>query len=115
MSLTGSGGAKVLSRTSTQLYRDCLRLVNHVAGKSKKGYQLRRIVGGEFRKNAKVTDSDQITLLKTNAIRALANYLMIESTSRDVRFKDKAAEYTAREASSLQTTQEPVDNPLSHK
>ncbi len=44
----------MIQRTSTQLYRDCLRLVAHVAGRSKKGDALRAIVRGEFRKNAKV-------------------------------------------------------------
>ena len=90
-------------RTSTQLFRDCLRLVGHVAGKSsKKSQQLTKIVRGEFRRNAKVTDIEQISALKSNAIRALANYLMIESTSKDANFKSKVAAFTTREAGSIQ-------------
>lgn len=93
----GSG----ISRTTPALYRDCLRLIQHIAGKSKKGEHLRRIVGGEFRKNAKVADEALVVGLKSNAIRALANYLMIESSAKDARFKEKAAAYSAREADSL--------------
>ncbi len=44
----------MIQRTSSQLYRDCLRLVNHVAGRSRKGQALRAIVRGEFKKNAEV-------------------------------------------------------------
>jgi hypothetical protein len=49
-----------VSRTSTQLYRDCLRLIQHIAGNSAKGVQLRRVIGTEFRKNASVTDPAEI-------------------------------------------------------
>lgn len=90
-----------ISRTTPALYRDCLRLIQHIAGNSKKGENLRRIVGGEFRKNAKVADEAVVVLLKSNAIRALANYLMIESSAKDTRFKEKAAAYSAREADTL--------------
>jgi len=95
-----SAGSSI-TRTAPQLLRDCLRLVNHIAGKSRKGAQLRRIVGGEFRKHAKEADEEKIANLKSNAIRALANYLMIESSSKDARFKEKAASYSSREAQSL--------------
>ena len=95
MSTTG------ITRTAPQLFRDCLRLVNHIAGKSKKGAQLRRIVGGEFRKNAQEKDEERIANLKSNAIRALANYLMIESASKDARVKESAASYTSRQAKSI--------------
>ena len=90
-----------VTRTTPQLYRDCLRLVAHIAGKSKKGQQLRRIVGSEFRKHASEEDAEKITLLKSNAVRALANYLMIESSSKDARFKEKANQYSNREANKL--------------
>jgi len=93
--------ASNIVRSSPQLFRDCLRLVNHIAGKSKKGTQLTQIVRGEFRRNAKETDPARIESLKSNAIRALANYLMIESSSRDERFKDRAASYVTREADTL--------------
>jgi hypothetical protein len=81
-------------------------LVNHIAGKSKKGEQLRRIVGGEFRRNSKVEDAEKVSQLKSNAIRALANYLMLESASKDSRFKDKAASYSNREANSISSRAE---------
>jgi len=65
------------TRTVGQLFRDCLRLVNHVSGRSAKGQNLRRIVGGEFRKNMKEEDPGRIDALKGNAMRALSNYLMV--------------------------------------
>ena len=98
-------------RTTAQLFRDCLRLVNHIAGKSRKGDQLRKIVGGEFRKNSKVEDEERISQLKSNAIRALANYLMIESSTKDLRFRDKTAAFSTREAKNLKV----VENTKSKK
>lgn len=98
-----SGSA--ISRTTPALFRDCLRLIIHIAGKSKKGEQLRRIVGGEFRKNAKVSDEATITALKSNAIRALANYLMIESSAKDARFNKRSLDYSARTSDTLHDTQ----------
>jgi hypothetical protein len=93
-------------KTVPQLLRDCLRLINHVAGKgSIKGQKLRTIVAGEFRKNAKVTSEEDIIALKGNAVRALSNYLMLESLSKDKGFKDKAASYNDR---SLKSAEEEV-------
>lgn len=77
-----------VSRTIPQLYRDCLRLVEHIAGKSAKAQKLRGIIGNEFRKNAHITDPLMIEGLKSGAIRGLSNYLMMESSSKDQRFKN---------------------------
>jgi len=97
-----SGAVAGPTRTSVHLFRDCLRLVNHIAGKSKKGQQLRKIVGGEFRKNAKEENEEKVGQLKSNAIRALANYLMIESSTKDARLQGKVTAYSNREASTLE-------------
>mmetsp|Transcript_14954 Transcript_14954/g.16186 ORF Transcript_14954/g.16186 Transcript_14954/m.16186 type:complete len:110 (+) Transcript_14954:33-362(+) len=88
--------AKAISRTTPQLYRDCLRLVQHIAGKSKKGQSLRGIIRNEFRKNMQVSDPALIENLKSNAIRGLANYLMIESTAKDKRLQTSANAYAAK-------------------
>lgn len=96
-----SAGAKAIARTSPQLFRDCLRLVNHIAGKSKKGVALRKIVKGEFVKNAKVGDPVRIDALKSNAIRALANYLMMESANKDKKFQNIANTFTKNAADEL--------------
>lgn len=93
---------KGISRTAPQLYRDCLRLVQHIAGKSKKGDNIRVIVGKEFRKNAALTDPVQIEQLKSHAIRGLANYLMIEATNKDARFQKSVNNFSRKEASDLQ-------------
>lgn len=92
-------------RSSPQLYRDCLRLIKHIAGKSKKGVLLQTTVKGEFRKNASVTDPVQVEALKSNAVRGLANYLMIESTAKDSRLQKFSSSYVQKEADSLK-----VDN-----
>lgn len=106
MSLSGSG-VKVITRTSKQLFRDCLRLIQHISGKSRKSQQLRRIVGGEFRRYAAEEDPVKIDNLKSNAIRALANYLMIESTTRDEKLRAKTEAFIKREASDMNDDKKP--------
>ena len=91
------------SRTVPQLFRDCLRLISHVAGKSKKADAIKKVVSNEFRKNKNVTDPALIDVMKSHAIRGLANYLMIESSQKDIRFKEKAADYTSRSADSIKS------------
>ena len=91
------------TRSVGQLYRDCLRLVNHIAGKSSKGANLKKIVVSEFRRNAGLKEQDQIDATKGNAMRALSNYLMLQSLSKDKNFKDKASSYNQRE---LQTAEQ---------
>jgi hypothetical protein len=90
----------VVSRTTPQLYRDCLRLVEHIAGRSKKGQALKSLIRTEFRKNLQLTDLVVVENLKSNAIRGLANYLMMESANKDQRLKSVAAEFAARTAAS---------------
>lgn len=94
-------GAKLLSRSSKQLFRDCLRLIQHIAGRSKKAQQLQIIVGKEFRKNKSIEDPAKIEALKSNAIRALANYLMLESSAKDKKFSQKSSIFTEKEAESI--------------
>ena len=72
-------------RSTPMLYRDCLRLIRHVAGESPKGMQLRTIVAAEFRKYAGVTDPQEIEMHKYNAVRALSNYLMAEEAVKSPR------------------------------
>ena len=82
MSVTSMGGQPLKSVPA--LFRDCLRLVNHVAGKNgAKSVNIKKIVGGEFRKNMQVTDAATIDALRGNAVRALSNYLMLSSMSKD--------------------------------
>lgn len=73
-----------VQRTSLQLYRDCLRLVKHIApGSSPKGVALRNTVRSEFWKNKDVQNEAQIETLKAGAIRALSNYMLFESGAKD--------------------------------
>jgi len=73
-------------RTSKQLFRDSLRLSQHIAGKnSPKGRQLVHMIRSEFKKNMNEIDPVKIEALKGAAIRALATYLMMESSAKDER------------------------------
>ena len=76
-----------VSRTSLQLYRDCLRLVKHMAGNSAKGNHLRAVVRGEFKRNKDEEDPDKVAQLKTDAIRGLTNYLVYQASEKDDRLK----------------------------
>eukprot|EP01036_Dinobryon_divergens_P027027 gene27027-35736_t len=101
MSLSGSSGSGIV-RTSSQLFRDCLRLIHHIAGKnSPKAISLKRIVKAEFKKNAKQTDRQVIESLKSNAVRGLANYLMMEASTKDARLHSLSQSYNSKEAESL--------------
>ena len=106
MSIPG-GTLKVLNRSTRDLYRDCLKLVKHIAGNSRKADQIRIILKKEFMKNANVKDEDQISSLKANAVRGLSNYLMIEASSKDKRFREVSNIFNEKESASLK------DHPLS--
>ena len=89
-------------RKTNHLYRDCLRLIEHIAGKnSKKSIKLKYIIGNEFRKNSRITDQQAIEALKSQAIRGLANYLMLESTDKDLKFKVRADSFIDSEKKHL--------------
>ena len=94
-----------IMRTSIQLFRDALRLANHIAGKSSpKGRQLVSIIRAEFKKNKDENDVAKIEAHKGAAIRGLATYLMMESSSRDERFTKNSANFTKKTAESLKNT-----------
>ena len=61
-----------------------MRLVRHIApGVSPKGLALRTMVRGEFLKNKDEKDEAKIEALKAGAIRALSNYMLYESGTKD--------------------------------
>eukprot|EP01031_Cornospumella_fuschlensis_P029810 gene29810-35991_t len=97
LSTAGANGFKAFSRSTPQLYRDCLRLVKHIAGRSQKGENIRRVLRHEFRKNATLDDPAKVEQLKSNAVRGLANYLMIESASKDARLGKQANIFAEKE------------------
>jgi len=59
------------------------------------------VIRNEFKKNVDVKDVQQIEALKSNAIRGLANYLMLESISKDDKMKSRANNYNKSELDSL--------------
>ena len=97
MSLTIKG----FTKSTPQIYRDCLRLIKHIAGSSAKGIQLNRIIRNEFKKNKDVKDNDIIEKLKSNAVRGLSNYLMMESSAKDERFQKHSTSFVKREVDSI--------------
>jgi hypothetical protein len=64
--------------------------------------QLRKIVKGEFVKNKNEVDEEKIKQLKGNGIRALTNYLVLESSIKDPKMNRRVSEYKATEAASLE-------------
>lgn len=108
MSFSAAGAsAKVISRSTPHLYRDCLRLVQHIAGKSKKGDNIRNVVRNEFRKNAKLEDPAQIENLKSGAVRALTNYLMIQSINKDQKLQKNANRFMDSQTNEIKKGEAP--------
>jgi len=67
-----------------QLYRDCLRLVRYIApGESSKALALRQTVRQQFKLNAKEKDASKIEALKSDAVRALSNFMLYQSAQKD--------------------------------
>ena len=56
-------------KSSKALFRDCLRLIKHMAGlSSPKAINLRSIVAAQFRANAQVTDPAKLHVLKQGCV-----------------------------------------------
>eukprot|EP00571_Detonula_confervacea_P014290 CAMPEP_0172299098 /NCGR_PEP_ID=MMETSP1058-20130122/1478_1 /TAXON_ID=83371 /ORGANISM="Detonula confervacea, Strain CCMP 353" /LENGTH=124 /DNA_ID=CAMNT_0013008427 /DNA_START=23 /DNA_END=397 /DNA_ORIENTATION=+ len=76
-------------RTATELYRDLLRLVAHIApGVSPKAFALRTMIRSEFVKSRSLSPEDpsdqvKIEALHGNAVRALSNYMLYEGGVHD--------------------------------
>eukprot|EP00534_Pseudo-nitzschia_fraudulenta_P006862 CAMPEP_0201192000 /NCGR_PEP_ID=MMETSP0851-20130426/143694_1 /ASSEMBLY_ACC=CAM_ASM_000631 /TAXON_ID=183588 /ORGANISM="Pseudo-nitzschia fraudulenta, Strain WWA7" /LENGTH=106 /DNA_ID=CAMNT_0047478215 /DNA_START=146 /DNA_END=466 /DNA_ORIENTATION=- len=73
-----------VNRTALELYRDCLRLVRHIApGESPKALALRQTVRMQFKARAKEEDATKIEAFKSDAVRALSNYMVYQSAQKD--------------------------------
>ncbi|KAL7688239.1 putative complex 1 LYR protein [Plasmopara halstedii] len=77
-----------VTRSTKQLYRDCLRLAKHIGGNSKKGQAIKDLIRREFDKGRSEVDIEKIETLKANAVRGLSNYLMLANSSKDQRLRD---------------------------
>ena len=87
-----------------QLYRDCLRLVKHVApGQSAKSLALRQTVRTEFAKNRLETDPARIEGLKANAVRALSNYMLAMNAAKDPKVAAAMENFHGRSVQQAQT------------
>mmetsp|Transcript_10652 Transcript_10652/g.15945 ORF Transcript_10652/g.15945 Transcript_10652/m.15945 type:complete len:107 (+) Transcript_10652:59-379(+) len=79
-------------KTTLQLYRDCLRLANHIGGQGAKGKAMRGMIALEFRKHLNEKDKVKIDDLKMHAVRGLSNYMVHESSGKNRRLKEKMDE-----------------------
>ncbi|CAJ1958668.1 unnamed protein product [Cylindrotheca closterium] len=78
-----------LNRTSLELYRDCMRLVRHLApGHSPKGTALRQMVRSQFQANRYEKDPTIIEAKKADAVRALSNYMLYQSAQKDTQLQN---------------------------
>ena len=70
-----------LAHTTTQLYRDCLRLADYISTRGSQASRgsLRAQVRDAFRKNRGETDPVEIEKQKDAAIRGLSNYMFYEA------------------------------------
>ena len=67
-----------------KLYRDCLRLVRHVApGYSPKAVALKQMVRSQFQANRHEKNATKVEALKADAVRALSNYMLYQSAQQD--------------------------------
>lgn len=85
-------------RSVIQLYRDCLRLVRHIAPgeQSPKAIALRTMVQKEFKQHKHETNPEQIETYKANAVRALSNYVLTQSAPKDPKVKSAMQDYHER-------------------
>ena len=83
--------------TSLQLYRDCLRLIRHVAPSgSTKNAAVKQIVKAEFSRHRDETDPDRLEALRANAIRALSNYMLATQAPNDPKVAAAAKDFHGR-------------------
>lgn len=71
-----------------------MRLVNHIApGGTPKSMAMKAMVRSEFLKNKDEKDETRIEVQKAAAIRALANYMLYESGSKDAKLGKAMKQY----------------------
>lgn len=63
---------------------------------------LRKIVRNEFKKNKEIVDPVAVEALKSNAVRALTNYLMLESSNKDEKLKERISAFSKGEMLSVE-------------
>jgi len=80
-------------KSSLALFRDCLRLVAHMAGRSSpKAKSLRAIVAAQFRAHRHETDAAKLHVLKQGAEKGLSNYLIYHTSKTDKKVAAHAAD-----------------------
>mmetsp|Transcript_12025 Transcript_12025/g.23626 ORF Transcript_12025/g.23626 Transcript_12025/m.23626 type:complete len:217 (-) Transcript_12025:133-783(-) len=69
-------------KSSKEIYKDLVRLINHIGARTEKGKRLLETVRHEFRKNKHLTDPEAIEEAKAAGARALSNFLLSDSLSK---------------------------------
>ena len=100
-----------------------MRLIRHIApGNSPKSMALKTMVRHEFYKGKDEKDPEKIDALKANAIRALSNYMLYESGSKDMKLGKAMKKFnddtnatsttpTTKNSSSRSTAKDPLSTP----
>jgi hypothetical protein len=71
-----------------------LRLVKHVApGHTKKSVALKATVRQQFEANRDLVDETRIAAKKADAVRALSNYLLLDSAQKDTKLSSAMNDY----------------------
>jgi hypothetical protein len=95
-----------------KLYRDCLRLVRHIApGTSTKSIALQNSIRQQFKSNKYVEDEQLIEQLKANAVRGLSNYMLYQSATKDTHLSNAMKQQEQRTLA--KTVRDTIDNKVS--
>jgi hypothetical protein len=76
-------------------------------GQSPKWVSLRRVIRGEFRKNAGETDLAKVEALKFNAVRTLSNFLLYEASTKDEQMKRRIKQWEQTLTDALKSRDDP--------
>jgi hypothetical protein len=71
-----------MGKTTRGIYRDCMRLVEHVAARTVKADKIKYMVRASFRTNMGEKDPDKVEQLRANAVQALSTYLTHHGITR---------------------------------
>lgn len=72
-----------MDKTATQLFRDLMRLAEHVGGRGVRGDKIKTMVRAEFRKHSGEKDPEKVEQLLGTARSALTNYLVMDNLARE--------------------------------
>ena len=93
--------------SSIKLFRDCLRLVKHIApGSSPKNVALKAMIRTQFHSNKNLEDETAVENAKGAAIRGLANYMVLAASLKDERggLRKRSEDFLKAETGEINTS-----------